>query len=204
MEFHEVLHKRKMYRKFSSESVDTDALKRILNSATKGPSAGYSQGFDFLVLTDKQELQSFWNLALTNDWRERTTSHNGLWNAPVIVIPLANSEAYVKRYSEADKSYSNLKSVDDWPVPYWYIDCAFATMLLLTSVTNEGLGALFFGLFRNVAQIKNHFQIPSEYSPIGAIAIGHPIDSEHAQALPYPKRSTTDQFHFNKFGQSEQ
>lgn len=192
-----------MYRTFASEPVDADVLQRILQSATKGPSAGYSQGFDFLVLTDKRELENFWNLALTNDWRERTQSHNGLWNAPVVVIPLANSRAYLDRYSEPDKSYSNLSSIGDWPVPYWYIDCAFASMLLLASVTNEGLGALFFGLFRNVDQIKSHFRIPAEYSPIGAIAIGHQIESNSPKARQRPKRSAHDQFHFNRFGNSE-
>lgn len=188
-----------MYRSFSNEPVDALALEKILNSATKGPSAGYSQGFDLLVITEGFQLEHFWNLALTEDWRERTTTHNGLWNAPVVVVPLANPSAYQARYSEPDKAYSNLKSLDDWPVPYWYIDCAFATMLMLSSVTNEGLGALFFGLFRNVSQIKTHFMVPDEYQPIGAVAIGHPVESGTSRAPSRPKRETSDQVHFNQF-----
>ncbi|NNN18324.1 MAG: nitroreductase family protein, partial [Acidimicrobiaceae bacterium] len=154
------------------------ALRRILDSATKGPSAGFTQGFDFLVLDHQSTLDVFWELAITRDWKARATSHDGLWDAPIVIIPLANADAYAERYAKADKSYANLNELSQWPVPYWYIDTAFATMLILNSVVNENLGALFFGLFRNVDLIKQSFGIPNNFQPIGAIAIGYPTSNE--------------------------
>ncbi len=188
-----------MYRHFSSQPVPEEALDRILDSATRGPSAGFSQGFDFLVLNQKPALKQFWDLALTPSWKERTTSHKGLWNAPVVVLPLANPDAYLQRYGEKDKSYSNLTEPDQWPVPYWYIDTAFASMLILNSVVYENLGALFFGLFRNVNFIKTFFQIPDNFHPIGAIAIGYPTSEDVSASSRREKRQKSSQFHFNQF-----
>ncbi len=199
MDYYDLLAKRRMYRHFSSQPVPECVLARILDSATRGPSAGFAQGFDFLVLDKRPTLDRFWKLATTQSWRESTTSHDGLWNAPVVVLPLANPDAYMKRYSEEDKRYANLRAETDWPVPYWYIDTAFATMLILNSVVNENLGALFFGLFRNVDSIKNAFHIPSNFHPIGAIAIGYPTSTMQSPSSKRPRREHSSQIHFNAF-----
>jgi nitroreductase len=45
--------------------------------------------------------------------------------------------------------------------------------MLLTAV-DEGLGALFFGLFPpTLHEFKSAFGIPDEWDPIGVIALGH-------------------------------
>ncbi len=199
MEYYELLAKRRMYRHFSSEPIPPEVLEKILDSATRGPSAGFSQGFDFLVLNQKPALEQFWNLALTPQWKEETTSHKGLWNAPVVILPLSNPDAYIQRYTEQDKDYSPLQDKDHWPVPYWYIDTAFASMLILNSVVYENLGALFFGIFRNLACIKKSFQIPDNYHPIGAIAIGYPSSSDVSASAKRGRREKSSQFHFNQF-----
>lgn len=189
-----------MYRSFTNQGIETQSLDRILSSATQSPSAGFAQGFDFLTIREKSHLELFWNLALTKDWKNRTETHKNLWNAPVVIIPLANPEAYLTRYSEPDKSYSDLDSIENWPVPYWHIDCAFATMNILNSVTNEGLGALFFGLFRNLEELKQAFSIPNKYLPIGAIAVGHPSNRKASGSSKRGRRNFPDQFHLDKFG----
>lgn len=200
MEYYKVIHERQMYRSFTPQALESAPLERILSTAAQSPSAGFTQGFDFLILNKKTDLEIFWNLALTKDWKRRTESHKHLWNAPTVIIPLANPDAYTNRYSEPDKSYSNLDSIENWPVPYWYIDCAFATMNILNSVTNEGLGALFFGLFRNQEELKQTFNIPSNYLPIGAIAIGHPASSKKSGSSKRGRRNHSDQFHVDRFG----
>lgn len=199
MEYYEVLAKRRMYRHFTSDPIPPETLQRILDSAVRGPSAGYSQGFDFLVLDDPVELKRFWGLATTERWRINTVTHAGLWNAPVAILPMANPGAYVKRYSESDKRYANLSDEASWPVPYWFIDTAFASMLIMESVVNENLGSLFFGLFRNVVAVKKAFGIPDSFHPIGAIVIGHPSSDEPGKSANRPRREWSSQFHFNRF-----
>ena len=51
MEFSEVVRRRHMVRRFTDEPVSADSLDRILRNAMRGPSAGFSQGQAFLVLT---------------------------------------------------------------------------------------------------------------------------------------------------------
>ena len=48
----------------------------------------------------------------------------------------------------------------NWPVPYWQIDTAFATMLLLLAAADAGLGALFFGVFRNAERLLDVLGTP--------------------------------------------
>ncbi|HZC27314.1 MAG TPA: nitroreductase family protein, partial [Actinopolymorphaceae bacterium] len=50
MDFQDVVRRRRMVRNFSAEPVEAAAVDRILANATRGPSAGFSQGWGFLVL----------------------------------------------------------------------------------------------------------------------------------------------------------
>jgi len=99
----------------------------------------------------------------------------GLRNAPLIVVPLASKKVYLDRYAEPDKGWTD-RDESRWEAPYWYIDAAFASMLILLAAVDEGLGALFFGIFppQNVPLLLGRFGVPAEYEAIGAIAIGYP------------------------------
>jgi nitroreductase len=50
-------------------------------------------------------------------------------------------------------------------------------MALLYGVVNAGLGALFFGIFRNETALLAELGVPAGKRPIGAIAIGHPTSA---------------------------
>jgi nitroreductase len=56
MDFETVVQRRRMVRNFTDEPVDSAALERILAAGQRGPSAGYSQGQDFIVVT-RQDLK---------------------------------------------------------------------------------------------------------------------------------------------------
>ena len=62
MEFPEVVRRRHMVRQFTDEPVAPESLDRILRNAVRGPSAGFSQGQAFLVLTG-EDLKRFWDVA---------------------------------------------------------------------------------------------------------------------------------------------
>lgn len=51
MEFEQVVHKRRMTRNFTGEPVPQEKLDRMLDLARRGPSAGYTQGQSFIVVT---------------------------------------------------------------------------------------------------------------------------------------------------------
>ena len=115
----------------------------------------------------------FWSHASEPAWRERPT-WPGLLRAPVIVLPLAHKQAYLDRYSEPDKAGLGRQEESAWPVPFWLVDTAFATMLMLLAAVDVGLGALFFGLPQGERALLAELGVPSSYEPIGAVALGWP------------------------------
>ena len=66
MEFSDVVRSRRMVRRYDPEQpVPAEALDTILRNATRAPSAGFSQGWDFVVLTEPEQREAFW--AATTD-----------------------------------------------------------------------------------------------------------------------------------------
>jgi hypothetical protein len=52
-----------------------------------------------------------------------------------------------------------------------------ASLLILQTVVDEGLGALFFGIpVDRLADVRRELAIPDTHDPIGAITIGHLAD----------------------------
>lgn len=167
-----------MHRDFSESPVDRAVVERLLDRARRGPSAGYSQGFAFVVLSGPAETGRFWSATSDPAWLA-APDLPGLLRAPVIVVALCSASVYVARYSEPDKVEHGLTTEEAWPVPFWTVDVSFATMLLLLGVVDEGLGAVFFG-FRSTDAIdafRTEFGVPGSWSPIGVVALGHPAGS---------------------------
>jgi hypothetical protein len=65
--------------------------------------------------------------------------------APLLVVPLACKAAYLDRYAEPDKGWTD-RDEARWPIPYWYIDTGFAALLMLLTAVDQELGGLFFRL----------------------------------------------------------
>ena len=176
MDWSDIVRSRRMCRDYEDRPVDPAVLDRILDQARRVPSAGFSQGIDFVVL-EGADTARFWDHTLPPSERV-SFPWPGLSRAPVIVLPIADEAAYLERYSQPDKAKAGLgERADAWPVPYWFIDTGMAGMALLYAVVNEGLGALFFGIFRNEATLLESLGVPAGMRPIGAIALGHPTPS---------------------------
>lgn len=174
VEFQDVVRKRRMVRSFEDRPVDFQTVELILENAIRAPSAGFSQGWAFMLLDQPEDVQRFWDV----NWPDRETDSPWpqLFNAPVIIVPLSHKQAYLDRYAESDKGWTD-KAESRWPVPYWHIDTAFAAQNMLLTIVDHDLGALFFGLF-DVPKFREGFGVPEEYEPIGAIAIGHPAQKD--------------------------
>lgn len=170
MEFFEVIRRQRMTRRFKARCVAPDVLRTVLAAGQKAPSAGFAQGSAMLVLVDeKRDL--FWRLVDPLGRRPPEA------RAPVIILPLANKSAYLRRYAEPDKAGTGLSREENWPAPYWIIDCAFASMAILLAATAAGLGCWFFGIFTGKDELLAQLEVPGDYEPIGAIAIGYPASN---------------------------
>jgi nitroreductase len=184
MEFQDVVRKRRMIRRFHADRpVPKDVVDRILRNATRGPSAGFSQGIAFLVL-EGDDLARFWALR---------PHSNGVSNATLLIVPFAAKHVYLDRYAEPDKGWTD-RDESRWPVPFWYIDTGMATLLILQTVVDEGLGALYFGIQPDdVAPFRELYGVPAEYEPIGAVAIGYPDEPEQSGSPRTRKRFPLDE-----------
>src|SRR5439155_10404338 len=163
MEFRDVLRRRKMVRTFEGGPIDPEVVGRILSHGQRAPSAGFTQGFAFLVFDGIEETRSFWEAASTGGDDETILAT--VRDAPLVIVPLASKQAYLDRYAEQDKGWAD-RAEARWPAPFWFIDAAFASMLILLTAVDEGLGALFFGLHPPaVPTFKRSFGVPGDWEP---------------------------------------
>jgi nitroreductase len=194
MEFQDVVRKRRMVRTFEDRPIDPDVLERILANAQRAPSAGFSQGWAFLVLNGKDETERYWDTTMSAE-RRKAFGWPGMFNAAALVICLSNKSAYLDRYARPDKGWSD-RDEKRWPVPYWDVDVGMAALLILQTAVDAGLGAVFFGIFDQVA-FRKAFGIPDEYMAVGTVAIGHkaPSDRPSPSLRIVGKRPSADVVH---------
>ena len=177
-----------MTRAFLPDPVAPDALDRILDAARRAPSAGYTQGVDLIVLSGPEQTRRFWDVSLPAGERREEFGWPGLLQAPVLVIPVCEPDAYVRRYAEPDKASTGLGAGRDrWPVAYWTVDASFAAMALQYAAIDEMLGVLFFGIPNGWDDVLGALGVPSGYEAIGALAIGH-VDRGAAAPSGSPTR----------------
>ena len=61
MEFAEVVRRRRMVRNYDPDRpVPAEVIDQLLDYAIRAPSAGFSQGWGFLVLTEPADRERFW------------------------------------------------------------------------------------------------------------------------------------------------
>ncbi|HUR49827.1 MAG TPA: nitroreductase family protein [Acidimicrobiales bacterium] len=197
MEFQDVLRKRRMVRSFLDKPVPPGTVDRILRNATRAPSAGFSQGWAFLALEGPDQTKVFWDLCM-----EGMAPEDG--GPPVLILPMANKSAYLERYSRPDKLSADMQDEASWPAPYWDIDVGMASMNILLTCVDEGLGALFFGFVAGEDELKEHLGVPPQFRPIGAIAIGWPSPTEKPSGSPtsVERRPKAETIHYGRWGAS--
>jgi nitroreductase len=180
VEFSEVIKRRKMVRAFTPEPLAPGVADRLLRAANRAPSAGFSQGYSFLVLEGSEQAAPLWEVL----YRDVTSAGAmeaalqamvaAMSRAPLVIVPLACKDVYLDRYARTDKGWTD-RDESRWPVPYWYIDTGFTALLILLAAVDEGLGAAFFGIEPGIIpQFRTRFGVPEQWMPIGAVAVGHP------------------------------
>jgi nitroreductase len=192
-----------MVRRYDDRPVDPAVVERMLEHAVRAPSAGFSQGWAFLVLDTPGDVARFWAAASVdpdagNDWLA------GMRTAPVVVVPMSSKDGYLDRYAEPDKGWTD-RSESRWPVPYWHVDAGMAALLILQTAVDEGLGACFFGIPpERTAAFRAEFAVPDAYTPIGAITVGHRLPDAGAKGSPSrrPRRPLAEVVHHGRWGGS--
>ena len=196
MDFTDVIHKRRMVRNFAADPIPVDALERILDAARRGPSAGFTQGQDFVVVTDTATKQQIAQLCGEERYVQKGFDPF-VSGAPVLIVPCTTENAYHRRYQQPDKINKDGSEIE-WPVPYWFMDVGCAVMLLLLAVVNEGLAAGFAGA-HELAALRALLDIPAEVTPVGVVPIGHPAPDKRSPSLKLGRRPQRDVVHHEKW-----
>ena len=175
-------------------------IEELIDKARRTPTAGNSQGVEFLVLSGEEEVASYWDTTLEKDKRTGFP-WPGLLQAPVLVIPYGMPEKYLSRYQEKDKVSSGLgESISNWQIPYWIVDAASATTALQFLVVENGLSCCFFGQFKNEEKVSEYFSVPSTARAIGTLAIGWGAEEDRlSKSAKRKRRELSEVVHFGKW-----
>jgi nitroreductase len=195
VEFRDVVRRRRMVRNYDPvRPVPPEVVERIVEHAIRAPSAGFSQGWGFLVLEEATDRDRFWRAATpeTAPW-QRWLVH--MRHAPLIIVAHSNKSVYLDRYAQPDKGWAD-RDEGRWPAPYWDIDTGFASLLMLLTAVDEGLGACFFGIApERIHRYRAEFGVPAEFHPIGAISIGYPAPDHQSASLKRGRRPVAEVAH---------
>lgn len=160
-------------------------LDQLLELAVRAPSAGHTQGWQFVVLESADARARFWSTTGNGEpdpWLRR------LQTAPALVLCLSDKQAYLDRYAEPDKGWTD-KNEARWPTPYWDVDTGMAAMLLLLAAHDAGLGGCFFGVPPDrIDAVRADFSIASRLHPVGVVSLGHPMPDRRSPSLRRGRR----------------
>lgn len=200
MEFADVVRHRRMVRTYDPERpVPAEVVTRLLDHAVRAPSAGFSQGWAFLVLERPEDRARFWE-ATGGGQPGESRWLDGMRRAPLIVVPHSHKDGYLDRYAEPDKGWTD-RDESRWPVPYWDIDTGMASLLILLTAVDEGLGACFFGIPpEHTAAYRATFGVPQGYTPIGAMTVGYPARDWRSPSLARGRRGPDEVVHHGTWG----
>ncbi len=192
MEFRETVLKRRMVRNFADKPVDPLIIDRILELTRHAPSAGFTQGQSFIIVTGPELKKA---IAATCEEDEYVQSGFApfISKAPVLLIPCTSETAYHRRYQEADKVNEDGTEIV-WPVPYWFMDIGCAVMIALLAAVEEGLVTAFAGS-KDLDRFRSLLNIPAEVTPVGVIALGYRAPDVPSPSLRRGRKSDDEYIH---------
>ena len=192
MEFRDVVLKRRMVRNFADRPVDPGLIDRILDLTRHAPSAGFTQGQSFIIVTDPEKRKAIARTCEEEEYVKRGFAPF-ISKAPVLLIPCTSETAYHRRYQEADKVNEDGSEIV-WPVPYWFMDVGCAVMIALLAAIDEGLVSAFAGS-KDLDALRALLDIPSAITPVGVIALGYRAADIPSPSLKRGRKADEEYIH---------
>lgn len=192
MEFENVVRKRRMVRNFQQRPVSPAIVDSILELALHAPSAGFSQGWAYVVITEAELKKKVGEIQGESDFYAHRF-HKFISEAPALIVACASEKVYHDRYMEPDKVKDDGTEIE-WPTPYWYFDIGSACMLIFLAAVEKGLATAFTGVFR-IDQMRKLLGIPDDYHPVGVISLGYAAKDTKSPSLKRGRRPLIDIVH---------
>jgi nitroreductase len=175
MDFETVAKKRRMCREYLDREVLQEKVGRILDLASRYPSAGHTQPQEFVVVRDQRAKEALALAALDQMY---------VAQAPLIIYRgRPGTRRSAPRYGKLGVEI------------YSVIDGSFAAMLVLLAVVDEGLGACFAGAFYD-KEVRHVLGLPRGVHLIGIISIGYCAEGPQK----FLRRPRTPLIHHDRYG----
>lgn len=168
MEIKEAIFGRRSVREYTSQHVEEQTIRHLIDAAVHAPNAVNQQPWMFTVVRDKTVLDKLSRAskshmlatmpggAHSDHFRSLLSDPNFhiFYQAPVLVLISATAQG-----------------------PWIVEDCALAAENLMLAAQGVGLGSCWIGFaqsFLNTAEGKNLLDLPAASVPVAPIIIGHP------------------------------
>jgi nitroreductase len=200
VEFDDVVRRRRMVRTYDPDRpVPPEIVEKLIRHALRAPSAGFSQGWGFLVLREPADRELYWSVTAPRDDAAAGSWLDRMRTAPLIIVALSNKSVYLDRYAQADKGWTD-RDESRWPVPYWDIDTGFAALLIHLTAVNEDLGSLFFGVpSERIGAFRDAFGVPDEFTPVGVVTVGYKAADKRSPSLRRGHRPVDEVVHHGRW-----
>jgi nitroreductase len=118
---------------------------------------------------------------------EASLGQSQVEDASILIVVCSNTSRSVNRYKKRGTEF------------YSVIDGAFASMIILLSAVNEGIGASFVGAFEDNRIVKI-LGLPVHVKPIGIIALGYPAEKPER----FERIELNNLVHYEKYDRTKQ
>ncbi|MCK9159845.1 MAG: nitroreductase family protein [Bacteroidaceae bacterium] len=173
--FNDLLKKRRSTRRFTSEELTQDEVVTLLKAALMSPSSKRSNGWQFIVVDDKEKLR------ILSSCRQQTASF--LADAALAIVVLA----------------------DPMASDVWYEDASIASIIIQFQAEDLGLGSCWVQVHERMAAdgrssneyVHDVLDIPLQLQVLSIVAIGH----KGIERKPFNEDNLQwEKIHINKFG----
>jgi coenzyme F420-0:L-glutamate ligase / coenzyme F420-1:gamma-L-glutamate ligase len=183
---------RRTVRSFTAEPVDRAAVDRAIAAAVTAPAPHHTTPWRFVVVTERSKplldtMLDAWVADLRNDnftddqIARRTRRGDVLRNAPLIIVPCLVTTGGAHDYPDEQRSAAEREM--------FLVAMGAAVENLLVTLAADGLGSAWVSstMFCKPV-VRDVLDLPADWDPMGAVAIGHPRDAPSAR----PPRDHTD------------
>ena len=119
----------------------------------------------------------------------------------MLVVCFSDREAYLDRYAEPDKGWTD-RDEARWPVPYWHIDTGMAAMILLLAAQRRRAGRAASSASRASGgrRCSPRSTCRRGSTPVGVVSLGYPAPDVRSPSLRRGRRPLTEVVHYGSFG----
>lgn len=165
---------RRSTRHFTSQPIEHEKLHQILEAAMSGPSCVNARDWSFLVVTEKEILQS---MADANGTPAR---------------PLKTAAAGILICGDLSRAFPPAKD-------YWVVDGAIAAQNISLCAQALGIGSVWLGTWPQMDRVQRQqtlFNLPESIIPHSILALGYPEQDITAKR---EDRYEEDRVHWNQW-----